>query len=132
MTEQERLDNRRLLEVLSDFAHTLARRFEVSEVLYRLADNVVAILGVAGAGVSVVDEHGRLRPVTAVNELTRQLEQREEKNQQGPCRQLPPGRGHPGPPARRSRGRVAGVERRGEAARRRGRPRDPSAGRGSD
>jgi GAF domain-containing protein len=83
--EEERVDERLLLEVLSDFAHTLAGRFDVSEVLYRLAENVVSILGVAGAGVSVVDDEGRLRPVTWINELTAQLERVEEANQQGPC-----------------------------------------------
>ena len=81
----ERVDERLLLEVLSDFAHPLGGRFDVSEVLYRLAENVVAILGVAGAGVSVADDRGLLRPVTAINELTAQLERVEEANQQGPC-----------------------------------------------
>ena len=53
-----------LTRVLSEFAHTLANRFEVSEVLYRLAEHVVEILGVAGTGVSGRDEQGQLRPVT--------------------------------------------------------------------
>jgi GAF domain-containing protein len=85
MDRPERIDEQLLLTVLADFAHTLARRFDVSEVLYRLAENVVAILNVAGTGVSVVDDAGRLRPVTAINELTRQLEEVEEAAQQGPC-----------------------------------------------
>src|SRR5207244_2727701 len=85
MGEEKRIDDDLLLEALSAFAHTLAGRFEVSEVLYRLAENVVAVLRVAGAGVSVVDDHGRLRPVTAINELTAQLENVEEAGQQGPC-----------------------------------------------
>ncbi|MEW6470979.1 MAG: GAF and ANTAR domain-containing protein [Actinomycetota bacterium] len=85
MGQEDRIDGELLLEVLSGFAHTLAGRFDVSEVLYRLAENVVAILKVAGTGVSVVDEQGRLRPVTAINELTAQLERVEEATQQGPC-----------------------------------------------
>ena len=85
MGSPDRIDEDLLLDVLSGFAGTLAGRFEVSEVLYRLAENVVAILQVAGAGVSVVDDQGRLRPVTAINELTAQLEAVEEANQQGPC-----------------------------------------------
>lgn len=85
MGSGERIDDDLLLDALSGFAHTLASRFEVSEVLYRLAENVVSILQVAGAGVSVVDDQGRLRPVTAINELTAQLETVEEANQQGPC-----------------------------------------------
>src|SRR5919198_580783 len=61
----EHVDEQLPLRGLSDFAHTLARRFEVSEVLYRLTENVMSILKVAGAGVSLVDDQGRLRPVTA-------------------------------------------------------------------
>ncbi len=71
--------------MLSEFAHTLANRFEVSEVLYRLAEHVVEILGVAGTGVSVVDDAGKLRPVTGINELTTGLEAAEERLQEGPC-----------------------------------------------
>ncbi|HYH52018.1 MAG TPA: GAF and ANTAR domain-containing protein [Acidimicrobiia bacterium] len=85
METGDRADEGLLLDVLSDFAHTLAGRFDVSEVLYRLAENVVGILDVAGAGVSVVDDQGRLRPVTTINELTARLESVEEATQEGPC-----------------------------------------------
>jgi GAF domain-containing protein len=78
-------DEELLTRVLSEFAHTLADRFEVSEVLYRLAEHVVDILAVAGTGVSVVDENGDLRPVTGINELTTGLEAAEERLQEGPC-----------------------------------------------
>jgi len=85
MAERKRFDEELLTRVLSEFAHTLAGRFEVSEVLYRLVEHVIEILGVDGAGVSVVDEEGSLRPVTVPNEMTRQLEAVEEQLQQGPC-----------------------------------------------
>lgn len=85
MTEATRFDENLLTRVLSEFAHTLAGRFEVSEVLYRLVEHVIEILGVDGAGVSVVDEDGSLRPVTVPNEMTRRLEGVEEQFQQGPC-----------------------------------------------
>ena len=81
----DRFDEELLTSVLSEFAHTLASRFEVSEVLYRLVEHVIQILGVDGAGVSVVDEDSKLRPVTVPNELTRELESVEEAHQQGPC-----------------------------------------------
>lgn len=74
-----------LLRVLSDFAATLARRYDISEVLFKLADRVTEILDLVGAGVSVKDEHGRLRPVTPANELTAELEGTEEARQEGPC-----------------------------------------------
>ena len=78
-------DQALLLRALSDFAHTLARRYEIADVLYRLAEHMVEILDLAGAGVSVRDEEGRLRPVTPINDLTRHLEGREEEFQEGPC-----------------------------------------------
>ncbi|MEW6470950.1 MAG: GAF and ANTAR domain-containing protein [Actinomycetota bacterium] len=85
METADRIDEDRLLEALSNFAHTVAGRFDVGEVLYRLAENVIVILDVVGAGVSVADDQGNLRPVTGVNQLTTQLEEVEEANQQGPC-----------------------------------------------
>ena len=85
MTGDDRFDEELLTSVLSEFAHTLASRFEVSDVLYRLVDHVIEILGVDGVGVSVVDDDGNLRPVTVPNELTRKLESVEEAHQQGPC-----------------------------------------------
>ncbi len=78
-------DDEVLIDVLSEFAQTLTGRFEVSEVLYRLAEHVITILDVRGAGVSVVDENGQLRPVTGINELTLTLESVEEQFQEGPC-----------------------------------------------
>lgn len=85
MANDRAIDTDLLTRVLSEFAHTLASRFEVSEVLYRLAEHVIEILDVSGCGVSVVDEEGKLRPVTAINELTRLLEATEEAHQEGPC-----------------------------------------------
>lgn len=85
MAGDDRFDEELLTSVLSEFAHTLASRFEVSDVLYRLVEHVIQILRVDGAGVSVVDEDDMLRPVTVPNELTRKLESVEEAHQQGPC-----------------------------------------------
>lgn len=85
MEEHRALDEELLMSILSEFAHTLASRFEVSEVLYRLAEHVVQVLDVDGTGVSVIDEEGKLRPVTVINELTRKLEAVQEEHQKGPC-----------------------------------------------
>ncbi|MFP5219369.1 MAG: GAF and ANTAR domain-containing protein [Actinomycetes bacterium] len=79
------VDDELLTNALSEFARTLAGRYDVSEVLYHLAEHVIAILGVRGAGVSVVDDSGRLRPVTGINQLTLELETVEEELQEGPC-----------------------------------------------
>lgn len=85
MSRSAGFDEELLTTVLSDFAHTLTGRFDVSEVLSRLVEHVTEILHVQGAGVSVVDDQGRLRRVTAVNELSAQLETVEEDDQDGPC-----------------------------------------------
>jgi GAF domain-containing protein len=85
MTEEPGFDEEILTTALSDFAHSLASGFEISEVLYRLAEHVTEILHVAGAGVSLVDASKRLRRVTVVNELTDRLESVEEARQEGPC-----------------------------------------------
>lgn len=74
-----------MTEVLSEFAHTLANRYEVSEVLYRLAEHIVEILGAVGTGVALTDSDGRLHPVTGINELSLGLETLEERFQEGPC-----------------------------------------------
>jgi GAF domain-containing protein len=85
VADGDRLDEELLTRVLSEFAHTLANRSEVGEVLLRLAEHVTEILHVAGVGVSVVDLEGRLRRVTSINELTDNLEAVEEEHQEGPC-----------------------------------------------
>lgn len=85
MSRPNEFDEELLTSVLSDFAHTLTRRFDVAEVLFRLVEHVTEILRVDGAGVSLVDEEGRLRRVTTVNELTARLESVEEETQEGPC-----------------------------------------------
>ena len=74
-----RFDEDLLMRVLSEFARTLANRYDVSEVLYQLTEHVVEILDVVGTGVSLTDPDGRLRPVTGINELTSRLEASEER-----------------------------------------------------
>jgi len=79
------LNDQLLTKVLSEFAHTLANRYEVSEVLYRLAEHIADLLGAVGTGVALTDTEGKLRPVTGLNELTTRLEATQEQFQEGPC-----------------------------------------------
>lgn len=79
------LDHARLSRVLSDFAHTLVRRYEVGEVLYQLTDRAVEVLGIAGAGVSLQREGGNLLFVSATDEATAKVERVQEDYQTGPC-----------------------------------------------
>lgn len=79
------LDEESLARVLSELAATLTSPVEVSEVFYRVAEHVIELLQVSGAGVSVVDAAGRLRPVTGLNRLIVELEATEEQFQEGAC-----------------------------------------------
>lgn len=77
-------DNQLLMRVLSDFAHTLAGDFAVSDVLHDLAERVTEVLGVPGAGVSLADS-GIVRFVAAIDEVTTTIERVQEDTQEGPC-----------------------------------------------
>ena len=72
-----------LTYAVSKFARTLACCSAVSEVLNDLAERVTAVLGVAGAGVSVL-EAGQVRFAAASDERCAVLEQVQEAEQAGP------------------------------------------------
>lgn len=72
------------MRALSEFARTLAKGFAVSDVLHDLAEQVTAVLGIDGAGVSVQDGDG-LHFVTALDERSTKLEGIQEAAQAGPC-----------------------------------------------
>lgn len=73
-----------LLESLVDFAGTITGEFDISDVLNDLADRVPAVLGIAGAEVSLVSE-GRVLYATANSELSATLERTQVEHQAGPC-----------------------------------------------
>ena len=77
-------DQELLTDALSEFARTLARGSAISEVLTDLAERVTAVLGIAGAGVSVL-ESGQFRFVAASDEHSADLERVQEAAQAGPC-----------------------------------------------
>ena len=79
------VDHGRLSGVLSDFARTLVRHYDVGDVLYQLTDATVEVLGTAGAGVSLMEEGGQLRFVSATDEDTSTVERVQEDCQMGPC-----------------------------------------------
>lgn len=72
-----------LLEVLEEFARKLGEPFEITDALHDLVRRVTQVLGVTGAGVSLV-EHGDLRFVTADDERVSALERLEERHGVGP------------------------------------------------
>jgi GAF domain-containing protein len=72
-----------LTHAVSQFARTLARGSAVSEVLNDLAARMTAVLGIAGAGVSVL-ESGQFRFAAASDERSVGLERAQEASQAGP------------------------------------------------
>lgn len=73
-----------LVDAFADYARTITGRYEIGDVLYRLTDQVVEILPVDGAGVSL-GEGDQLQFVTATDERVVHVEQRQISAGQGPC-----------------------------------------------
>jgi GAF domain-containing protein len=79
-------DHDRLVQALTRFAQTMSDRYELSDVLYRLSDEVTAVLGIAGAGIALIDQaDGHLRYAAATDDDVARLERIQEEHQAGPC-----------------------------------------------
>jgi GAF domain-containing protein len=79
-------DQTLFLQTLSRFAVVLPARYDLEAVLSELTESVTKVLGLSGAGVTMADENGRLRFVTAVSQASGELERNQEEEQAGPCR----------------------------------------------
>ncbi len=79
------VDHRGFWKVLERFAGTLVNRFELDDVLEQLGDDIVRVLGVAGAGVMLADEQGSLRFVSTSNDTLLKLEALQVDLDEGPC-----------------------------------------------
>jgi GAF domain-containing protein len=78
-------DQSALRRAFADYARTMACRYEIGDVLYRLTDQIVEVLGVSGAGVSLGDAHGALQFVTATDQLVTRAEEGQIGAREGPC-----------------------------------------------
>ena len=80
-------DQLALLSALTDFAHDMLAQYQISDVLYRLCDQVVQILGADGAGVALSrgDADPRLRFVAATDSDVTAIESMQEQTGEGPC-----------------------------------------------
>lgn len=78
-------DHEVLFDVLRRFARTMTSHHDLSGVLQELCDHASEVFGAAGAGVSVFDDQGLLRFVTATDEVIVAAEQTQERERAGPC-----------------------------------------------
>ncbi|HVL97803.1 MAG TPA: GAF and ANTAR domain-containing protein [Egibacteraceae bacterium] len=78
-------DQSALNRAFADYARTIARRYEIGDALYRLTDQVVDILGVDGAGVSLADRDEVLQFVSATDEQVTIVEEHQAGTGEGPC-----------------------------------------------
>jgi GAF domain-containing protein len=76
-------DTQRLLDVLAAFTQTLTRPYSIGDVLHDLAERVSELLGLTGAGVTLV-QNDRVQFVTAQLEAIADLERTQEAHQAGP------------------------------------------------
>ena len=75
----------RLVDVLKTLARTLVTDYPVDEMLEYLSREMVAVLGVDGAGVMLEDENEQLRFVAASDEVVRNIEALQIELGEGPC-----------------------------------------------
>jgi GAF domain-containing protein len=74
-----------IVESLVEIADNLVDSFDVIELLSRLADRCVSVLGVSAAGVMLASSRGDLRLVASSSEAMRVVELFELQTQEGPC-----------------------------------------------
>lgn len=79
------VDEQALREAFSHYAEALLAQYEVGDVLYALTDQVVSVLGIDGAGVSLGLTRDGLRFVTATDQRTASIEQVQAASGEGPC-----------------------------------------------
>ncbi len=73
-----------LLDSLERFAAALTSGYGIGDVLHNLTEEMAEVLGLRGAGVTLVHD-GQLRFVTAAVEAIATLERVQENSQKGPC-----------------------------------------------
>lgn len=78
------VDRTALVSAFEDYAHALLHPYDVGEMLYRLTDQVVEVLGVDGAGVSIARDD-RLSFLTSSGAPVAVLEEFQASTGQGPC-----------------------------------------------
>lgn len=75
----------RLVSAFVDMADTLVDDYDVVDVLHRLADHCVTLLGAAAAGLLLADQRGGIQIVATSSERARLLELFQLQADEGPC-----------------------------------------------
>lgn len=80
------VDRAALLAAFEEYARALLSPYDVGEMLYRLTDQVVEVLGVDGVGVSIA-RRGNLAFLAATSAAVGTVEEHQETSGEGPCHQ---------------------------------------------
>jgi GAF domain-containing protein len=75
----------RLARALVDLADTLVADFDVVDLLQRLVEDSVDLLGASQAGLLLADQRGGIRVMASTSEHARLLELYQVQNDEGPC-----------------------------------------------
>lgn len=81
------MDEQRLTTVLVEFARTLTGDFSIQKILDHLADRVVEVIPVSGAGVLLMDSDTEHHFVAASDDVILGVETLQMELQEGPCLQ---------------------------------------------
>lgn len=74
-----------LLRAFVDMADTLVDEYDVADLLHRLAEYCVTLLGASAAGLLLADQRGGLEVAASSDESSRALELLQLQTEQGPC-----------------------------------------------
>lgn len=79
------IDETALRHAFADHAEAMLERYDIGHVLYQLTDQVVDVLGVDGAGISLREDADQLRFVAATDERASRAENAQIEAGEGPC-----------------------------------------------
>jgi GAF domain-containing protein len=79
------VDEAALRRVMAEYVTTVVGSYGIGQMLYRLTEQCLEVLGCDGAGVSLGGPEGRLEFVTATSAVVTHVEKQQLGCQQGPC-----------------------------------------------
>lgn len=79
------MDERKLSEVLAEFARTLATDFPIQGILDHLVDRIVDVMPIDAAGVTLISPSSELRYIASSDESALRFERLQSELGEGPC-----------------------------------------------